>query len=61
MYRITYKHDVHGSDTLGCDFATVADAKAEIVAIESDPGKAGWAPWLQNAVLWVTDDNGNIC
>ncbi len=26
-YRISYKHDEHGSDSLGCDFTTVAAAK----------------------------------
>ncbi len=59
-YRISFKHDDHGSDSLGCDFASVAAAKAEIAVIESNPGHGGWAEWLKEASLWVTDDNGNI-
>lgn len=59
-YRISFKHDEHGSDSLGCDFATIKAAQREIESIQREPGSVGWADWLRNATLWITDEKGNI-
>ncbi len=59
-YRISFKHKEHGSDSLGCNFQTVAAAEAEIAAIKDNPERAGYAAWLKEACLWVSDSKGNI-
>lgn len=59
-YHVCYKHPEHGSDHLGCDYPTSEAAHREIEAIQRDPGRAGWAGWLKDATLWVSDDQGNL-
>jgi hypothetical protein len=59
-YQISYKHEEYGSNSIGCDFASVAAAQQKIKAIKDNPGQAGYADWLKDACLWVSDNKGNI-
>lgn len=60
MYEIAYKHAEHGSDTIGCNYRTIAAALRAIAQIHSDPSQIGLCDWLRDASLWVVDGEGRI-